>query len=250
MTADVHKDACGDHVGSHGVVAVGDSWLSAYGLPLGGVSCMSWAGWLAWGSAECLTQLAVNGATANQVARDQLPLLRHRQFRIGAVWLGANDLGHLEIDRFVAALTQVCSQLTTCCHVVAIATLPAAVRTPALSWRETQRVVTRANEGIRQAAREVGATVVEMESALTGRWAMDPNRQHPTSLGQLEAAHVAAASHGLLTGSRQLPDMTMIAVPEHQQRLYSLPARERVRGAIVDLRQRRAERDSVNRLQP
>jgi hypothetical protein len=228
--------------GSHGVVAVGDSWLTGYGLPLGGLSCVSWAAWLAWAGGACLTQHAVNGATAQQVVRDQLPLLSHRRYQLGVAWLGANDIGRLDVDALTAALTQVCLGLRSSCQVVAVGTLPATMRTPDLSWRACEHAVGLANGLVRRVVEHAGVTLIELEGALNGPWSMAPDRQHPTSVGQLEAAHVAAASLGSLALLRQLPDAGSLVVPTHQQRLYNVPARERIRGALVDRRKRRNDR--------
>ncbi|MCW2570937.1 MAG: hypothetical protein JWO88_995 [Frankiales bacterium] len=178
---------------SHGVVALGDSWLTGYGLPLAGLSCLSWAGWLAWA---------------------------------------------------------VCTGLQKSCDVVAIATLPAAMRTPDLSWRANVDAVHRINDSVREAAAATGVVLVELQDALTGTWAMAPDRQHPTSLGQLEAAHVAAGSLSSVTLLRALPDPADRTLPTVQKRLYDVSIRDRVRGGLVSLRQRERRDLSLPRRRP
>lgn len=76
--------------GGHGVVGVGDSFMNGYGLPVAGVACRSWGAWLAWARTTCFTQLAVDGATVEQVLRDQTPLLQG-PFDLGVFWAGTND---------------------------------------------------------------------------------------------------------------------------------------------------------------
>jgi hypothetical protein len=227
--------------GAHGVVALGDSWLTGYGLPLAGLSCLSWAGWLAWALPGCLTQHAVNGARAEQVARDQVALLPRHRYQLGVAWLGANDFSRLDGNRFTSPLTAICTGLQESCDVVAMATLPAAMRTPDLSWRANAIAIRRVNDYVREVAAETGVTLVELQDALAGPWAMAPDKQHPTSLGQLEAAHVAAGSLTSVPLLRALPDPADRTPPKVQKRMYDVSIRDRVRGSLVSLRQRRAE---------
>jgi hypothetical protein len=229
------------HDGPHGVVAVGDSWLTGYGLPLGGLTCMSWAGWLAWGLVTCLTQHAVNGATAAQVARDQLPLLAGHRYRLGLAWPGVNDLSHLDPDAFTTTTRLTCTALAACSDVVAVATLPTALRLPDLGWRATAVAVGTANDVVRRVAATSGVALVELSDALTGRWDMAPDRQHPTSIGQLAAARIAARALEPLALARELPDPAGVGVPAHQQRWYDVSTRERVRGLRRELRHRLAD---------
>lgn len=227
---------------SHGVVAVGDSWMTGYGLPLGGVSCLSWAGWLAWALSTCITPHGVNGARAVQVARDQLPLLAGHRYRLGAAWFGANDVAHLDAATFEADVREVCTRLRASADVVAIGTLPTAMRVPDRGWRATEDAVRTANDAIRQAAVQADAVVVELEDALNNRWSMAPDRQHPTSLGQLEAASMAALALSSLPLRRVLPDPNAFAVSTAHRRLYDVAPPQRVRARYVGLMQRRRDR--------
>ena len=229
--------------GIHGVVAVGDSLLTGYGLALGGVSCLSWGGWLAWALGTCLTQHAVNGATTPQVARDQLPLLRGR-YRLGVTWLGANDLGRLDPDRFEREVAAVCAALQSCCETVAVATLPRSLRGAGSSWRHEAAVRDEANARIRQVADATGVVLVELAEALVGPWSVAPDRHHPTSIGHLEAAHCAAtaldAAH--LRFARHLPDLAAVQVPKTERRLYDVAVTDRLRGAWDTLKHLRDDR--------
>jgi hypothetical protein len=230
---------------AHGVVAVGDSWVTGYGLALAGVTCLSWGSWLAWSMASCLTQHAVNGSRAHQVARDQLPLLSAGEFQLGVAWVGANDVGDFQEGSFREAVEEICAGLRSAADVAAIATLPLSMRTPAVGWRAVELAVRDANRAVRQAADRTGVVVVELEDALNGPWAMAPDRQHPTSVGQLEAANVASRLLTALPLLRELPDPAARTPPKAEQQLYDVSPVERARAAISGIRQRRSDRALV-----
>jgi hypothetical protein len=227
---------------SHGVVAVGDSWLSGYGLALAGVSCTSWAAWLSWALNTCLTQHAVNGSTAEQAARDQVPLL-HGRYRLGVAWLGANDLSRFESSSYSMALNTVCTALRASCDVVAVGTMPASVRVPDMSWRGVHATRDQANTVIRKIVSETGCLLVELEHELSGPWSMAPDRGHPTSLGQLEAARMAAQRLDAVgvRFARHLPDPDALYVPDAERDLYDVHLSARVRGAWASLKHWRAD---------
>jgi hypothetical protein len=236
---------------SHGVVAVGDSWLSGYGLALAGVSCTSWAAWLSWALNVCCTQHAVNGATAEQAARDQVPLLRGR-YRLGVAWLGANDLSRFDPSRYGASLTTVCTALLASCDVVAVGTLPASVRVPDMGWRGVGAVRQRANIIIRQVVGETSCLLVELEDELTGPWSMAPDRQHPTSVGQLEVAAVAAQRLDAVGVRflRHLPDVAALHVSDIERELYDARLAARARGAWGSIKHWRADRGVTRAMSP
>ena len=219
---------------AHGVVGLGDSYLNGYGLPLAGISCTPWTGWLAWALRTCCTQLAVNGATCEQVLHDQTPLLR-RRYLLGAVWLGANDIARLDSTAFARSFRALCTRVGEACDTVAVGTLPAALTSPGASQHAHAVGRLTVNTIIRGVAADVGAVLVELEDALDGRWSMAPDREHPTSLGQLTAATVAAAAldargmHFL----RHLPSAAE-RQPTPAERLLYRPSRRsrlRLRGA-------------------
>jgi hypothetical protein len=224
-------------------VGIGDSLLTGYGLALGGVSALSWAWWIAWALPGCITLHAVNGATAQHVVRDQLPLL-HGRYRLSFGCIGANDLVDLDEQQFASSLVELCSALKQHAEVPAVATLPARLRTGKLSWRQTVFRTQQVNHQIRLAASSLEVILVDLEPALTGRWSMAPNGQHPTSIGQLEAAHVAAAA---LDGAgvrfaRHIPDPGSIEVSPEERRLYTTSVVDRVRGSWTSLVQYRTDR--------
>lgn len=226
----------------HGVVAVGDSLLTGFGPALGGVNAQSWAAWIAWALATCSTTHAVNGAHVQQVVADQLPLLRGH-YQVGLACCGANDYSDLDLDRYGRQLREICRALGEHSDVVAVATLPLRLRVPLQSWRSTEALTRRVNDQIRAVAAACGVLVVDLERALAGPWSMAPDGQHPSSLGQLEAARIAAVT---LDGAgvrfaRHLPDPADITVTAPDRRLYVRSLRDRVRGRWSSLRSYRAD---------
>jgi len=227
----------------HGVVAVGDSLLTGFGPALGGVSAQSWAAWVAWALADCTTVHAVNGAHVAQVVADQLPLLEGR-YRIGLACCGANDYADFDPALFGSQLEQICLALRRHTDLAAVATLPLRLRVPQMSWRSTESLTRRLNTVVREVTHDCEALVVDLEPGLTGRWSMAPDGQHPSSVGQLEAARIAAATLDLagLRFSRHLPDPGQIRLSEHDRRLYVRSVRDRLRGTWSSLRSYRADR--------
>ena len=77
-----------------GLVALGDSITYGHGGMQSGLGSQSWAQWLAEAMELPFTRLAVNGATAPDVVREQLPRLRGRggATRSAAVYVGVNDV--------------------------------------------------------------------------------------------------------------------------------------------------------------
>lgn len=225
------------------MVAVGDSLLTGFGPALGGVSAQSWAAWIAWSLAGCTTVHAVNGARVQQVVDDQLPLLDGR-YRVGFACCGANDYDDFDPDRFSSQLEQICLALRRHCEVAAVATLPLRLRVPRLSWRSTEALTRRLNADVRDVAQACDLLVVELEPGLTGRWSMAADGQHPTSLGQLEAARLAARALDTagVRFARHLPDPTDVPVSEADRRLYVVSLRDRARGSWSSLRSYRADR--------
>lgn len=214
----------------HGVVGLGDSFMNGYGLPLGGVSCTSWGGWLAWALTTCFTCLAANGATCEQVLRDQVPLLRG-SYRLGVVSVGANDIARLDPPHFESRLSAVTAAVSSHCRVTAIATLPAALTSAAASQGTHAAGRLAANACIRAVASSTGAVLVELEEALDAAWAMGPGQRHPTAFGQLTVARVAATAldKAGLRFARHLPPVAPLQPTLDEQRLYWPVRRSRLR---------------------
>lgn len=205
----------------HCVVGLGDSLMSGYGVALAGVTAQSWAGWLAWALADCCTVHAVNGAAADDVVRDQLPLLQGR-YRLACGGTGANDLPGFQGARFAAAVAELLQKMQQHADVVAFATLPLHLRSPDLGARQAQATVTTMNRLIRTATRSAGAVLVDLENALHAPFRMGPDGQHPTSLGQLEVARTAAVALDAagVRFARHLPDPAAVEVPAADRALY------------------------------
>jgi hypothetical protein len=218
----------------HGVVAVGDSFMNGYGLPLAGVTCSSWASWLTWGLTGCLTQHAVNGATCEQALRDQIPLLAGHRYRLGTIWLGANDIARLDAPAVANQLSAVCVAVAGVCEYAAIATLPSSLTSSGSTQRTHADGRRRLNDLIREVAGTSGVVLVELEDALSGPWSMAPDHEHPTALGQLEAANCAA--HALSTAGlafeRHLPRPDLRQPTASEQRLYRPGRRSRLRNRL------------------
>ena len=229
---------------SHGVLAVGDSLSTGFGLAVGGLSCWPWAGWLAWGLGEGLLQHAVNGATTSQVVADQLPHLQPGA-RLGCLQLGTNDLGALDPVLFAEQVDRVLGAVADASSVVVVATLPAGLRRSAQPWRETVTALEIANQVVRCAAAARPVVLVELEDRLTGPWCWPVDHRHPTAIGQLEAAEVAAqalAGKGVAL-RRPLPASQDVVPGPDEQRQWRLSPADRAK--VVALRLRRRLRDAV-----
>ena len=222
-----------------GVLAVGDSLSTGLGFPVNGLSCWPWAGWLAWGLGEGLTQHAVNGATTAQVIADQLPHLASNT-RLCCLQLGANDLNSLDPATFAEQVDHVLAAVGAVSSLVVVATLPAGLRRTGQPWRETVGALEVANQVVRCAVKARSAVLVELEDRLTGPWCWPLDHRHPTAVGQLEAAEVAAeslAAHGV-TMLRSLPAHGNVLPGRDERRQWRLSPPVRARVAALHLRRR------------
>ena len=83
---------------SRGLVALGDSITRARGgPPVMGIHFQSWAQWLAEALDLPFTNLAVDGALAADVLRDQVPRLAG-PYDVGCVYVGVNDARSVRWD--------------------------------------------------------------------------------------------------------------------------------------------------------
>ena len=80
-----------------GVVALGDSITYGHGGMQSGLGCQSWAQWLAEALDLPFTRYAVNGATAGDVVREQVPRLA-RAYDVGTLYVGVNYVRQLDLD--------------------------------------------------------------------------------------------------------------------------------------------------------
>src|SRR5947208_3100124 len=87
-----------------GVLAFGDSITNGGGELQWGVALQSWAMWVARGLGLPYTGYAVDGATARDVAQEQIPSFLSRsaedpaRYDVGCLYIGVNDVRGLHWD--------------------------------------------------------------------------------------------------------------------------------------------------------
>ena len=82
---------------TRGLVALGDSITNGHGEPALGVHPQSWAQWVAEVLELPFTKLAIDGAQAADVLREQVPRLRG-PYDVACVFAGVNDVRALGFD--------------------------------------------------------------------------------------------------------------------------------------------------------
>jgi lysophospholipase L1-like esterase len=170
-----------------GVLALGDSitrkgpW-GALGLP-----DRSWAWFVAQTLELPLTNLAVDGARAADVRREQLPLATG-EYALALAYVGVNDARSPEwdADGFAADLDAILATLAAHTPRVLALTIPAGLGRPRAGAK-----VLAANAIVERAAARHGAASADL-SALAGPKLMLPDRVHLTPRGQLAVADIAA----------------------------------------------------------
>jgi lysophospholipase L1-like esterase len=172
-------------------VALGDSFSAGIGAP----GEVPWPDLVGGAMDTVVHNLALEGATSDDVVADQLPRALHLRPDIVSVVCGANDVllsvrpdpdaFARTIDRLLTALDGV--ELVVC------ATYPEAGRFLDLRPRTRRRVsrgLERVNQAVRDAARRHGAICLEWEGrdreAGRGHYAADG--LHPSPLGHRRAA--------------------------------------------------------------
>lgn len=176
--------------GRLGVIAFGDSITNGGGELQWGVALQSWALWTARALGLALTSYAVDGARVADVAGAQLAAARTRsahpdaRYDLGCLHIGVNDVRALDWhpDAFAADLSRVLEYLAERCDRIVVLTIPLDVGRPRAGAK-----VDVANLAIEGAAREVGATVVDLRG-FGGRDVMMADHVHPTALGQVAIA--------------------------------------------------------------
>ncbi|HEY0278601.1 MAG TPA: GDSL-type esterase/lipase family protein [Solirubrobacterales bacterium] len=173
-----------------GLLAFGDSITNGGGELQWGIALQSWAQWTARALGLPFTNFAVDGARVADVARSQLAAARERsahpdaRYDLGALHLGVNDVRSVDWDpdAFAADLRIVLVYLAERCDRIVILTIPLDLGRP-----RTGAKVEVANAVIEEAAREVGATVVDLRG-FRGRRVLMADHVHPTALGQIAIA--------------------------------------------------------------
>src|ERR1700761_397796 len=184
------QDALMDDDPRLGLLAFGDSITNGGGELQWGVALQSWAQWTARALGLALTNFAVDGARVADVVSAQLAAATERsahpdaRYDLGALHIGVNDVRSLDWDpdAFARDLRKVLAYLAERCDRIVVLTIPLDLGRPRAGAK-----VEVANATIEAAAREVGATVVDLRS-LRGRRVLMPDHVHPTALGQIAIA--------------------------------------------------------------
>jgi lysophospholipase L1-like esterase len=217
-----------------GLVALGDSITVGEGSMAFGVTALSWAQWLARALGLPFSAHAVNGATTEEVLREQVPRVRDA-FEVGCLFAGVNDVRSpaFALEPFAAAHARALGALAERCDVVVCPTVPLDLGRP----RAGAAKVAGANAAIRAGARVAGAVVVALED-LRGWPALLPDAVHPTALGQVVLAEraaraLAAAGHPVPASPWALadPDRSLPALARHAPAAGRALARDLARRA-------------------
>jgi hypothetical protein len=187
--------------GTHrlGLIALGDSITVGEGNMVCGTPCRSWALWLAELLDLPFTGRAVNGAVVGDVVREQLPRVR-AAYDVGCLYVGVNDVRDADWNpaSFERDLRVVVEGMGTRCARLLVLTAPLDLGRPPAGAR-----VAELNAATRRVALAAGATVCPLDD-LVGWTYVLPDAVHPTALGQLEIAALAAQALGATADG--LPD--------------------------------------------
>jgi lysophospholipase L1-like esterase len=169
-----------------------------------GVTPLSWAQWLARALDLPYTCYAVNGATAADVLREQLPRVR-ADYDLAVLYAGVNDVRsdawdaaayERDLDAVAAALAEHAARLL-------MLTLPLDLGRPTCAPKPVQ-----ASAAVRRVAARHDAAVADLSDF--GGWTVVlPDVVHPTALGQVEIANRAARA----LGSAALPSALVAPRP-------------------------------------
>jgi lysophospholipase L1-like esterase len=187
-----------------GVVALGDSITYGHGGMQSGLGCQSWAQWLAEALDLPFTRYAVNGATAGDVVREQVPRLA-RAYDVGTLYVGVNDVRQLDWDAaaYERSLDAAAAALAACCARVVLLSVPVDLGVPPAGPAK----VGEANAAIERVAAAHGAVLVDLRD-FAGRGWVWADRVHATATGQVEIADRAARALGA-----PLPSQTVVDPP-------------------------------------
>jgi lysophospholipase L1-like esterase len=197
---------------SCGLVALGDSITYGHGGMQSGLGSQSWAQWLAEAMDLPFTRYAVNGATAPDVLRHQVPRLRdrydverlHDRYDVATVYVGVNDVRDAgwdaaayerDLDAILAAVERHADRVLTC-------TIPLDLGLPPAGAK-----VAEANAIVERLAARHGAVVADLRD-LTGAGHVWADRVHLTASGQVALADRAARALGA-----PLPSQTVVDPP-------------------------------------
>jgi lysophospholipase L1-like esterase len=176
-----------------GVLAFGDSITNGGGELQWGVALQSWALWTARGLGLPYTPYAVDGATAQDVAIEQVPAFQRinadpaANFDLGCLYVGTNDVRRpsFEPGKFSEHINVTLSFLRDRCERLLVPTIPLDMGRP-----RNPELIERTNRLLEAAAEAHGALVLDLRS-FGGRELMMPDHVHPTALGQVAIAERA-----------------------------------------------------------
>jgi len=187
---------------TRGLVALGDSITYGHGGMQSGLGSQSWAQWLAEAMDLPFTRLAVNGARAPDVLRDQVPRLGEHRYDVATVYVGVNDVRDAgwdaaayarDLEAILAAVTARAGRTLAC-------TIPLDLGLPPAGPK-----VEEANAIVERAAAAHGAIVCDLRD-LTGSAHLWADRVHLTATGQVALADRAARALGAPLPSRTVVD--------------------------------------------
>ena len=184
------------------MLAFGDSITNGGGELQWGVALQSWAMWTARALGVPYNPYAIDGATAADVVRRQIPLFEravadpYARYTLGCLYIGTNDVRTPGFDpeRFGALHSQALGFLQERCDKLITATIPLDMGRP-----RNPVLIEQANDAIERSAAEHAACVLDLRH-FGGRQLMMADHVHPTALGQATIAQLALdllASEGL-----------------------------------------------------
>jgi len=222
-----------------GLVALGDSITRGQGgTPALGVHFQSWAQWLAEALALPFTNLAADGARTPDVLAGQLPRVRG-PYDLATLYVGVNDARGLDWDAaaFARDVETILAALDAAADRVLVLTIPHDLGRPAAAPKPAE-----AGRILRAAAERHGAVVADLDG-FGGRRTVLPDVVHPTSLGMLAIADVAARALGAAVVPSTLAEP--VGGPWHEARYAAWWRRLWLREQRRRVRERLATRATV-----
>jgi len=170
-----------------GLVALGDSITLGEGGSVLGVTCLSWAQWLARALDLPYTCYARNGARTAGVLRDQLPRVRPRH-EVACLYTGVNDVRAPDFDlaSYERDLGALARGLLERSDRLLLCTLPLDLGRPRAAPKPAI-----AGAAVRRVAGATGAALCVLDD-LRGWVEIWPDEVHPSAIGQLAMADRAA----------------------------------------------------------
>ncbi len=175
-----------------GLLAFGDSITNGGGELQWGVALQSWALWLARGLGLPFTSYARDGATVQDVVREQVPAAQRRaeaRYDVGCLYIGVNDVRGFDWEpaRFETDFRRALQFLREHCDRVLTLTVPLDLGRPRAGAK-----VRDLNAIIERAASDSGALVLDLRD-FGARNLVMTDHVHPTAFGQIAIAERALA---------------------------------------------------------